>query len=193
MIQSCQILNLSKISSLPTLSAFQEDLTNTESVMMMTKSNSGFFSNQTLRLMIWFGQFSNLFEVSSMSVLSASFRKNRSKLNKIHWWQSHCFFQQPRGHNSKINDPIRPVFELVWDFIHDHFICKFSGRSNQNLMTYADNNVKQRLFSAIKGLASFQSCLRFHLCPPYLQVSGTSVKNWMSYADDKIKQKLFQQ
>ena len=27
--------------------------------------------------------------------------------------------------NSKINDPIWPIFELVCDFIHVHLICKF--------------------------------------------------------------------
>ena len=32
-------------------------------------------------------------------------------------------FQQSRGYNS--NDPIWPVFELAWDFVHVHLICKF--------------------------------------------------------------------
>ena len=36
-------------------------------------------------------------------------------------------FQQAREYNSKINDPIWPVFEFVWDFIHVHLICKFQG------------------------------------------------------------------
>ena len=33
--------------------------------------------------------------------------------------------QSSRGRNSKINEPIWPVFELVLDFIHVHIICKF--------------------------------------------------------------------
>ena len=37
-------------------------------------------------------------------------------------------------------------------------------------------------------MASFQISLKFHLCPPYKQVSGTSDQNWMSYADDKSDQ-----
>ena len=34
-------------------------------------------------------------------------------------------FQQSRGCNSKINDPIWPALELIPDFIHVHLICKF--------------------------------------------------------------------
>ena len=43
------------------------------------------------------------------------------------WWQSQTvrLFQQPRGCNSKINDPIWPDFKLIRDFIHVHLICKF--------------------------------------------------------------------
>ena len=51
----------------------------------MTKSNRGIFSNErdvTLRLMIQSGQFSNSYEISSTSTLSASLRKIRSKLKK---------------------------------------------------------------------------------------------------------------
>ena len=49
---------------------FQEELVKTEQVMMITKSNGGFFSNQrlvTLRLMIQSRQFSSSSESSYMS------------------------------------------------------------------------------------------------------------------------------
>ena len=35
--------------------------------------------------------------------------------------------------------------------------------------------------------ASFQTHPKFHLCPPYLQVSGRSDENWMSYTDEKVR------
>ena len=59
--------------------------------MLMTKSNRGFFSNQgdlILRLMIRSGQIFNSSELSSMSMLSASFRKIQSKLKELWWWQA---------------------------------------------------------------------------------------------------------
>ena len=68
---------------------FQEDPIKTEWVKLMTKSNRGFFfffSNQgdlSLALMIRSGQFFNLFKISSMSTLSASFRKIQSKLRTV--------------------------------------------------------------------------------------------------------------
>ena len=34
-------------------------------------------------------------------------------------------FQQSRGCNSKINDPIWPILEFIQDFIHVHLVCKF--------------------------------------------------------------------
>ena len=59
------------------------------------------------------------------------------------------FYQQSRGRNSKINDPIWPVCELVQDFIHVYLICKLQEAQMKNeqvvLMT-----VKQA-FSAIMG------------------------------------------
>ena len=70
---------------------FNEDLIKTEWVMLMTKSNRDFFSNQgdiTLWLMIRSGQFPNLFEILFMSTLSASFTNIPSKLNELCWWQS---------------------------------------------------------------------------------------------------------
>ena len=132
---------------------FQDEPNKTDWVMLMTKSNRGFFSNQvdvTLRFMIRSGYFSNLFEISSMSTLSVSFRKTWSKLNEFRWWQSQRLFQQLREHNSKFNDPIWWGFKLVWDFIHVHLICKFQEHSIKTewvtLMT-----VKQRLLQQSRG------------------------------------------
>ena len=63
---------------------FQEHPIETEWVMLITKSNRNFFSNQgdvTLRWMIRSDQFSNLSEISSFSTLSASFRNILNKLS----------------------------------------------------------------------------------------------------------------
>ena len=40
-------------------------------------------------------------------------------------------FQQLRVQNSKINNPIWPIFELIQDFIHLHLNLHVSGRLNQ--------------------------------------------------------------
>ena len=76
-----------------------------KSFMLMTKSNRHFFSNQgdvILRLMIKPVQVSNSTEISSMSTLSASFRKIWSKLYELWWWQafSHCKSRGPCGCHS---------------------------------------------------------------------------------------------
>ena len=49
--------------------------------------------------MIRSGQFSSLFEISSFSTLSASFRNILLKLNKLCWWQtcSYCKPMEPCG------------------------------------------------------------------------------------------------
>ena len=61
------------------------------------------------------------------------------------------FFKQSRGRNSKINETNWLVLELIWGFIHVNLICKFQEdpiKTEQvTLLT-----VKQRLFSAIKGM-----------------------------------------
>ena len=60
-------------------------------------------------------------------------------------WKSQTeAFQQSRGRNFKINDPLWPGFELTWNFIHFHFICKV--QENPIKTEYAEDNVKQRLF-----------------------------------------------
>ena len=81
---------------------FHEDPIKTEQVMLMLKSNRDFFSNHgdvTLGIMIWSGQVSNSSENSSLSALSASFKKI---LNEILITVKQTLFQQSRGFNSKI-------------------------------------------------------------------------------------------
>ena len=77
-IRSRQFLNSSEISSMSLLICkFHEDPIKTEQVMRMTKSNRGFFSNHghvTLGIIILSSQFSNSSEISSMSILTASFK-----------------------------------------------------------------------------------------------------------------------
>ena len=91
------------------------------------------------------GQFSNSSEILSMSMLSPTFRKIRSKLNKLCSWQSQRLFQQSRGRNSRFNYQIWPVFKLIWDFIHVYLICKFQ-KDLIKTKRYGDDKVKQRLF-----------------------------------------------
>ena len=59
-------------------------------------------------------------------------------------------FQQSRGANSKINDPFWSSFEFIPDFIHVHLYLQVSGKSDQNLMSYVDDNVEQRLFQQLR-------------------------------------------
>ena len=93
--------------------------------------------NSKINDLIW-----PVFELLQDSIhvhLSASFRKIWSKLNKSCWRKSQTkAFSAIKGTNSETNDPIRPVFQLVWDFIHVHLICKFQGTSNQNWRSYGD-------------------------------------------------------
>ena len=86
MILSCQFLNILEFIHIHLICRFQEELIKTECLMLTTKSNRCFFSNQgdiTLRLMIPSGPFSILSEISFMSTLSASFKNIRSKLNEL--------------------------------------------------------------------------------------------------------------
>ena len=102
--------------------------------------------------------------------------------------------------NFYINEAIWQDFELVRDFIAAQFQEDMIKTEWVMLMTLSnkgffsnEGEVTLRLMFLQSHLASFQTCLRFHPCPPYLQVSGTSDQNWTSYADDKVKQSLFQQ
>ena len=56
-------------------------------------------------------------------------------------------FQKSRGRNSKINDRIWPVFDLVQGL----YPCPPSGRSEQNWMSYTDDKVNQILFLQYRG------------------------------------------
>ena len=71
-------LNCSEISSMSTLSAsFRNIRLELNELRWWQSQTEAFFSNQgdvTLRLMIWYGQFSNLSEILSISSLSASLR-----------------------------------------------------------------------------------------------------------------------
>ena len=64
--------------------------------------------------------FSIFSKILSMSTLAASFRKFRSKLSELLWWQSlsEAF--------SAIN-PIWRDFKLVQEFTHAHLISEFQG------------------------------------------------------------------
>ena len=93
--------------------------------MLMTKSKRRvffffvfffcfFFNNQghvTLRFMIRSGKFSNSSEILSLSSLPAGFKKIELKLSKVMLMtkSNRGYFQQTRGCNSKITDPIWPV------------------------------------------------------------------------------------
>ena len=76
-----------------------------ELVTLMTKSNSGCLGNQgdvTLRWSIETDQYSDLYEISSIYTLSASYRSIQLKLKELWWWQvfSHCKSMEPCGCHS---------------------------------------------------------------------------------------------
>ena len=111
----------------PLICKVQESPIKTEQVMLMTKSNRGFFFSQG--------------EVSDQNWM-------------LCWWQSltEAFFHQSRGRKSMINDPIWPVFKPVQDFIHVHIFSK----CQEHLIktegdSYSDDKVKQMLFQQSRG------------------------------------------
>ena len=133
---------------------FQKDPIKTEQVMLTTKSNRCFFSNRgliTLRSMIQSGCFFlNSSEISFMSTFQASFRKIRSKLNKLCWDKvKERLFQQSRVCHYKTND-----LASFWTHQRFHPYLSYlhvAGRSNQNWTSYADDSQK-KAFSVIKGM-----------------------------------------
>ena len=105
---------------------FQVVLIKTEGVMVTKKSIRSFFNNQgdiILRLMIPSGQILNL--SFTYAHIICKFNKHLIKTESYADKVKQKLFQQSRGHNSKIDDPIWPIFELVQDCIHIHLICKF--------------------------------------------------------------------
>ena len=114
---------------------FQEDLNKTEQVMLMTKSNTSFFSNHgdiTLRLMSWLGQFSNSSKSSPMFFFFlflffiCMFQEDPIKIEQVTLMtKSNKGFFSNHGDLTNINDPTLPVFKLVRNLIHAHLICKF--------------------------------------------------------------------
>ena len=82
MIQCGQILNLSEILLMPILSA---SLRRSDKKWMSYADDK--FSNQGEVTQINSDQFSNLFEISSMSTFTSS-SNIQSKLNELRWWKS---------------------------------------------------------------------------------------------------------
>ena len=124
---------------------FQEEPIKTEWVMLMTKSNRGFSSNQgnvTLKLMIWsdlirFRTHSKIYPYPPYLQVSG-----RSDQN----WTSHAddkikqrLFQLSRGHNSKMNYPIWPVFKFIRDFIHVHIFLLMVNKKTMITQTLQTN------------------------------------------------------
>ena len=123
-----QISNSSQILYMSTLSAFQEDPIKTERVLLMTKSNKAFFSNQgdiTLNLMIRAGQFSKSWDFTHVHY-TCKFQDDPIKTEWVTLMtKSNRLFQQSRGRNSEINDPISKGFALLPHFMQVHLISKF--------------------------------------------------------------------
>ena len=69
---------------------FQEDPINTEWITLLTVKQRIFQQSRgrNSKVKTRSGQVSNLFEILSITILSASFRKFPSKLNKLCWLQS---------------------------------------------------------------------------------------------------------
>ena len=75
------------------------------------------------------GQFLNLKRFYPCQLyLQVSEKSNQNWESYIDDNVTQRLFQQSRECNSKINDLIWPVFELVRDFIHVHLKCKFQER-----------------------------------------------------------------
>ena len=111
MIQFGQVLNLSKISSMPTLSASFRKIWSKLNELCWWRSQIVAFSaikgRVTLRLTTQSGQFLYFSEISSMSLLICKL--------KTEWLM--LMTKSIRG--------FWPVFKLVRDFIHVHLISKF--------------------------------------------------------------------
>ena len=135
-----------------------------------------------------------------MSTLSASFRKISSKLNDLcHDKVKQRFFQQSRGRNSKINDPIRPLFKIVRDFIYVHLSCKF-----QVVLIKAEGVMvmTKSIRSFFQQSRKYNSKINDPIWPDFKLVQEFTHTHIIckftedlikteSYADDKVKQKFF--
>ena len=145
--------------------------------------------------MILSGQFPNLPVILSMSTLTASFWKFRSKLNKLWRWQclSEAFAATLRlmiqsGKILKLSEilsipTLSASFRKIWLKLNE-----FCWKSNRGVFS----NQGDITLSFIIRSSSVRLFSRFLPCLPYLlQVSGTSDQNWMSYADEKVKPRLF--
>ena len=133
-----------------------------------------------------FVQFLNSSKISSASTLSASFMKIWLKLNESCWSQSkQRLFQQSKCYNSKINDPICPGFDLIWNFIPVKLICKFQEdpiktiwatlmkKSNRGFFSNQEDTTLRLMIRSGQFSNSF-AISSIHPCPSYLQVSETS-------------------
>ena len=129
MIISDQFSNSSKNSSMSTLTASfwksQSKLTELcwwQSQTEVFQQSSG--CNSKIYDLIWLF-FKLVWDFIHVHLIC----KFQEDLIKTEWvslmTKSEAFFSKSRGHNSKINDLIWPVFKLVQDFIHVHRICKF--------------------------------------------------------------------
>ena len=129
---------------------FQKDPIKTECCYADNKVKTYFFSNQgdlIPRLMIRSGQVLKPFEILYMSALSISFRKIQSKLNVYaDDIVKQRLFQQTKGRNCKTNDPIWPVFELIRDLIHVHYICKIQEELTKNQRVTQTTSLTEAFF-----------------------------------------------
>ena len=135
MIRPGQFSNLSeKFSNLFILSASFKNI-QTEWLMLMTKSNRGFFSSQGdvhLRLMIRSGKFSHRPEISMSTLSYCKFQEHPIKTE----WVS--FFQQ-----ATLKPMIRSgqFLKLTRDFIRIYLICKFQEQLLKTKRVMAMTNV----------------------------------------------------
>ena len=134
---------------------FQNDPIKPEWVVLMIKSNIGFFNNRgdiSLRQIIPSGLVSNSPEIPSMSTLTATFRKIWSKLKQLCWQQSQTgFFQQSVEVTLKINDQIWSGLKFIREFIHVPLICKFQKDPIKTQWVMLMTNSNKGFFLAIEG------------------------------------------
>ena len=147
--------------------------------------------------MIWSSWVLNWSEITYMSPnLQVSWVPNQNWMRYADDKVKQRRFQQSRGCNSKTNDLIWPVLELVWDFIHVHLICKFREdpikSERVTLMTKSN-----RGFFSIQGESKTNDLiwsvleLVFYPCTPYLQKSFRNSQSklklwwWQAFSNSK--------
>ena len=130
--------------------------------------------------MIRSGQVLNSSGISSMSPVSASFRKRI----KTEWVMLTTMSNRDFFSNQEDVDLNYSIWPTRLRFYPCPPYLQVSRRFDQNWMSYADDNIKQMIFinqgdvtlNRWSNLANFQTCSRFCLCPPIFKCQEVLIK-----------------